>query len=433
MAEPLPLDEISEEDREFLQTTLDCDGNEVFDLNDGLVYVPLAFARQNFEIARKTTIQVESRFTGDLRQEQLSVYSYVVDKLKTDGFSTVSARPGFGKTITSIAIACTLGMKTLIVVNKIVLIDQWCDSIKKFAPSVITSVIKPDMASLDQNATFYIVNAINIVKKPQSFWSTIQLLVVDELHQIITKKLVVGLLRIVPIAILGLSATPYRHDSYNKAVEWFFGKNIIGNTLNQPHTFRVVRTGFTPIDIQYTPQGLNWGKILEEQAGNESRNECIVQECISEAKTRTVLVLVKRVAHAELLVEMIRSRDETIRVSTLVRSERTFDKNCKILIGTTSKIGVGFDHAPINCLVVAADVKNYFVQFLGRCMRNPDSIPTVVDFDDDFSILKKHLLARIKEYKKHGGTPIDDCVVTRAPPSCQPKLDRWFKKKSEAR
>lgn len=405
MAEAISLNKLAQEDKEFVKTTLDCDGEKVFDREENTAYLPLAFARQNFDLEKHDIVRTECHlFAGLLRQEQLDARAFVVDKLTCDGYATICARPGFGKTITAIAIACTLSVKTLIVVNRLVLIDQWVSAIWQFAPSAVTSVVNPKSQELDPNATFYIVNAANMHKHPHSYWSSIKFLIVDELHQIITKKLVIGLLRTVPDAILGLSATPYRYDSYHKAISWFFGNNQTGKALMHNHTFRIVDTGFVPQNVHYTSRGLDWTKILSEQSENIERNECIAKQCIAEIDNdRTILVLVKRIAQAEMLMEMIKDKNPAVNVASLLRSARTFDKNCRILIGTTSKIGVGFDHAPINCLVVAADIKNYFVQFLGRCMRNPDTIPLVVDFRDNFNVLSNHLDDRIKEYLMYGG------------------------------
>lgn len=412
MSEAFQLDRFTDEDKEFMQKTLECEGEEVFDMRDDTLYIPFAFARSTFVLEPRPIERTEKNcvFVGTLRDEQKRVRDYVVGRQSS---AIVSACPGFGKTITALSIACEFGVKTAILVNKLVLIDQWKESIERFVPSAGVEIVTPRRTKqqpkqqpkqqLDDNATFYIVNAINVQKYSQEFWSKCKFVIVDELHQIITKKLVVSLLRFVPDVILGLSATPYRHDEYDRAIKWFFGTNIIGNELNRKHTFRIVHTGWAPENIRYTNKGLDWGKILEDQSENEKRNCLIVRECKREVveNGRTVLVLVKRVAHAEVLFEMIKS--EGIRVSTLVRSEKTFDKSCRVLIGTTSKVGVGFDHVPINCLVVASDIKNYFVQFLGRCMRDQKGEPAVVDFCDNFSTLQTHLRDRIKEYKKHGG------------------------------
>lgn len=392
---------LSEDDKFFIQESLECDEDAIYDMNGNNLYVPFSFARLNFELEDERLETTEdNKFEGTLRKEQKKVCEYIIDK---NGTGIISSQPGFGKTITSLAIACKLKLKTLIIVNKVILLDQWIQSLKKFVPSAKTKILTPKNYKLGDES-FYIINAINIMKKPYDFWSPIKFVIVDEFHQIVTKKLSKALLRLRPGAILGLSATPYRYDDYDRAIKWFFGNDVIGEQLIRKHFYRVVSTGWTPIRLEYGSKGLNWGKILEEQAGDDKRNAIIVRECIAELENgKTILILVKRTLHAERLMDMLAKAGIEEKVDKLLRSDVTFDRNCRILIGTTSKIGVGFDHSPIDCLFVAADVKNYFVQFLGRCMRCPDKIPTVVDFDDEFQTLKKHLKLRVDEYRIHGG------------------------------
>jgi superfamily II DNA or RNA helicase len=282
------------------------------------------------------------------------------------------------------------------------------ESIVKYTDATETKIqyVKPTAIALDANASFYVVNAINICKKSEKFWSPIKFLIVDELHQIITKVLSKSLFRIVPRYVLGLSATPYRFDEYQQAIAWFFGSTIIGKDLYVRHTVYRLMTGFKPLKVKYTTKGVDWNSVLEEQSENDDRNELIVSTIIELNKRptscgRTWMILVKRVAHAETLVEKFAKYG--VACTTLLRSAVEFDKSCKILIGTTSKIGVGFDHAAIDALCIAADVKNYFVQFLGRCMRRPDAYPIVLDLEDDFTSLKRHFDGRVSEYKKHGG------------------------------
>jgi hypothetical protein len=110
---------------------------------------------------------------------------------------------------------------------------------------------------------------------------------------------------------------------------------------------------------------------------------------------------VKRVEHARTLQALFSKAG--VDSETIVGASREFDKSAKILIGTTPKIGVGFDHAPIDALCMAADVLEYFEQFLGRCMRRQDVKPIVIDFEDKFNPLIKHLRSRIQKYRECGG------------------------------
>ena len=73
------------------------------------------------------------------------------------------------------------------------------------------------------------------------------------------------------------------------------------------------------------------------------------------------------------------------------------------MIGTTSKCSTGFDFAKLDTLILACDVKDYFVQVLGRVLRRPEVKPIIFDLVDDNPILKIHFFDRLKVYKEIGG------------------------------
>jgi superfamily II DNA or RNA helicase len=150
-----------------------------------------------------------------------------------------------------------------------------------------------------------------------------------------------------------------------------------------------------------TAQGrMNWGSVLDSQSKDEKRNMLIVN-IIQHFKERNFLVLVKRVEQGDLLEKMLIEKGEN--VTSLVGKRQTFEVNSRILIGTCSKVGTGFDHPKLDTLLLAADVEEYFIQYLGRCMRTRDGIPVVFDLVDDNGVLKKHYNTRKKIYKQHGG------------------------------
>lgn len=340
------------------------------------------------------------KFEGMLRDNQSRTANSCVDRLRKNNCAIVSSYPGFGKTIVALYVSTRLfACKTLIVVNKLVLIEQWIDSIRSFTSGSDVQLITAKTEKLDPTASFHIVNAVNMSKKPTDFFDDISFMIVDELHQIVTNVLSQNLLRVSPRYVLGLSATPYRFDEFNDAIAWYFGDEIIGTTLNKKHKVHVVETGFVP-KIAYNAKGLDWNAVLESQAADTRRNRLIVDTVLLH-RDQTWMILVKRVSHAASLVSLI--KDAGVECTTLLGTKTTFDRNCKILIGTTSKIGVGFDHAKVTALCIAADIKNYFVQFLGRCMRNQSIEPLILDFVDEFGPLKKHFAERSKEYTDHGG------------------------------
>ena len=90
-------------------------------------------------------------------------------------------------------------------------------------------------------------------------------------------------------------------------------------------------------------------------------------------------------------------------VTSLVGVKKKFNYESRILIATVQKAGVGFDHPKLDSLIIASDVEEYFIQYLGRVFRTEEGIPMIFDLLDDFNTLKKHYYTRRKIYIEHGG------------------------------
>ena len=161
-----------------------------------------------------------------------------------------------------------------------------------------------------------------------------------------------------------------------------------------------VDTGFVP-DVELSAGGrVNWCSVLDSQASSVERNE-LIMNIISKHPDRNFLVLVKRVSQGQYLLNELLSRGET--VTSLLGSKQEFDPSARILIGTNSKVGTGFDHPKLDAMLLAGDVEAYFVQYLGRCMRTRDVVPIVFDLVDKNPILLRHYATRRAEYLKKGG------------------------------
>ena len=302
-------------------------------------------------------------------------------------------------TACAINLACGIKFKSLIIVNKLVLINQWKESILKFCNNAKIQTLTAK--STKQDADFYIINAQNTEKLGKHFFSDIGTCIVDESHLIMAETLSRCLQYVYPRYLIGLTATPYRPDGLDILLNLYFGQNKIIRQLYKKHTVYKVNTGFKP-KVEKTMQGrVNWNSILEAQASNEDRNELIIK-IIQKFNDRNFLVLVKRVDQGKYLLEKLKQTGES--VTDLIGSNQNFDHDARILIGTCQKVGVGFDHSKLDTLLLATDLEEYFVQYLGRIFRTKDNEPIIFDIVDDNSILNKHFNTRQKVYKELGGT-----------------------------
>ena len=145
---------------------------------------------------------------------------------------------------------------------------------------------------------------------------------------------------------------------------------------------------------------LDWNSVLESQANDPYRNNLIVDLC-RYFITRHILILVKRKDHANLLKSLLIDYGQDVDV--FMGDSKTCNYNCRILIATYSKGGVGFDHPKLDMLIAAADVQESFMQYLGRIFRRDDVCPIYIDLVDQMSTLKKHSTARCAICKEIGG------------------------------
>ena len=282
------------------------------------------------------------------------------------------------------------------------LVKQWKNVINIFCPGASVQILTAKSTMKD--CDFYIMNATNVPKHSSEFYKDIGFLMVDEIHCIMAEGLSKCMQRIVPRYVIGLSATPYREDGLNILLDLYFGKRKIYRKLHRKHIVYKMKTGFTPT-VELANNGrINWGVVLDSQANDVKRNETIIY-IVKSFDKRVFLILCKRVSQGRYLVQRLteEGEDET----SLIGNQQEFEQNSRILVGTSSKAGTGFDHPRLDALILASDIQAYFIQYLGRCMRTEDGVPIIFDLVDNNPILEKHFRVRRNTYIEHGGEILD--------------------------
>ena len=195
-----------------------------YNITDDYLTVPFSYGCMDLRLtrpARDKFSRMSAVFTGTLRSEQMVVRSEAIKTLEKTGSVIMSMYCGFGKTICAINLACAIRFKTLIFVNKVVLMKQWADSIQAFCPSAVIQKLTPK--SVIKEADFYIINAINTVKRCHEF-QDIGTVIVDESHLIMAETLSRCMEHVHPRYLIGLTATPYQAGWVRQAYYIVFRK-----------------------------------------------------------------------------------------------------------------------------------------------------------------------------------------------------------------
>ena len=102
-------------------------------------YVPRIFGITNFGEPNEVKIdnydKIDIKFAGDLReQQQIVVDKFILNIDNGNCGGLLDLYTGFGKTVVALKLIAVIGVKTLIIVHKGFLVDQWIERISQFLP-----------------------------------------------------------------------------------------------------------------------------------------------------------------------------------------------------------------------------------------------------------------------------------------------------------
>lgn len=375
-----------------------------YTINGTMCSLPFAYTidklGNNIRPPRSCFDQINVEFTGEPTSEQQEILSEATALLNKRGCVMISMYTGGGKTFCAIKLACVTKLKPLVITNTIVMMKHWKEDIQKFTDANV-QLINTKTTQLDPTADFYVMYAQTANKLPSNFFDKIGCVICDEAHLIMAETLSKSLNIVHPRYLIGLTATPYRPDGLDILLTHYFGESRIIRKLWRKHIVYKVMTGFKPV-LQKTDAGtVNWGALLEDQASNESRNELIVR-IIRHFHDKKWIVLIKRVSQGKYLTKRLRELGEIV-ASFVAGETGNNDREARVVIGTTQKIGTGYNNPESNALMIAGDMEEYAIQYLGRVFRKKDTIPIVVDLVDNNGILYRHFETRCGTYIECGG------------------------------
>lgn len=350
-----------------------------------------------------TPIQ-NATFTSQLRAVQHEIKDECISQLNKNGCVLISLYPGAGKTCLSIFLASRIGLKTIVICHRLVLIEQWIKAIERFIEQPRIGFVKSDLSEkrlrkvLDES-DFLLINAQNVKKLGWETFRDVGLVIVDEIHAIMAESLSECMAYLTPRYIIGLSATPHRPDGLDKLLDFYFGdsgKRIIRELHHEHDVFQITTS------IQFEEDSkTQWSALISSQCMNVDRNRLIAR-IVTHFADRHFLVLCKRVEQAKMIAEMLAEEKEES-VSVMTEDTNNFDENARVIVASLQKCGVGFSHDILDALVMASDVEEYFIQYLARVMRTEHVKPIVFDIVDNHPTLKRHFRTRKEVYEKAGG------------------------------
>ena len=171
--------------------------------------------------------EIDIKFNGKLRDYQIIPYNDTLNTLKTEGGCLLSQRTGSGKTVCSIHLISELKVKTLIVVNKEFLLNQWIERIKQYTNLTEIGKIQGDKVNIEPPIVIGMLQSMALKNYPYQIFEQFDFVIFDEVHNLAgdifsNVLFYIGKKRY----ILGLSATPERLDGMEKYIFMAFKQDF---------------------------------------------------------------------------------------------------------------------------------------------------------------------------------------------------------------
>lgn len=384
---------------------------KVFKLAKKGLCIPQFYGIEKFgqptEDKRPEPSRMNIKFIGHLRDE--THQNVALAKAIEAGHGVLSLPCGYGKTTVALAIACKLGLRTMIIVHKEFLANQWRERIQQFCPGASIGIIQQD--KIDIECDFIIAMLQSLSMKEYSFeqFESVGTVFVDEAHHVCARVFSQSLFKLCPKHIYGLSATPDRKDGLTKVLNWFMGPVFFSVERENQKQVEVIPIQFDCKEFRDPPPTNKCGKLslvnmITDLVENDDRNIILVKLLNKLLKTtRQILVLSDRRIHCQKLHFNF---PETSGLYMGGMKEKDLEESSRkrIIFGTFSQAHEGLDIPSLDTVILSTP-KSDIKQSIGRIMRETTgkkNHPQIYDMVDQWSVLHAMYNKRRKVYNQGG-------------------------------
>ena len=396
----------------------------VFMENHAKYYVPrfwgiTEYGSPEYDELKYSGKDIDIPFNGELRSHQEIIVNQFIPSLIEKGGGILNLACAQGKTVMALNIISKMKKKTLVVVHKKFLMDQWVERIKTFLPNTSIGYIQGSNIKVENcDIVISMLQSLSMRNYDNKIFSDFGMTIVDECHHTAAEVFSRAFSKISTQYMIGLSATLDRKDGLRKVFEWYLGSPVeiklpkeTIDTVGEVHSYMLKFSDPSYQIATYNVRGtLNLPKMINTIV--ESPNRLILISNIinkyHKEYHRKILVLSERRGHLLKIKQYVYEK-YAIECGLYVGGEKAANlKNAetkKVILGTYHMISEGFDLASLNTLIYASP-KTDVVQASGRILRQlPDDrkcIPTIIDIWDQCTNFEKKGDVRKRYYKKSG-------------------------------
>ena len=356
-------------------------------------------------------------FNGELREEQKKVIDVYMEhasqKNNGIGGGMLEIPCGEGKTVTALKIFSIIRLKTIVVVHKEFLVNQWTERIREFLPGTRIGKIQGTIIDIEnKDIVICMLQSLSMKSYDIKIFESFGLTIIDEVHHISSQVFSRALFKIVTNFTLGLSATMNRKDGTTDVFKMFLGEIIYTGVRDVVHHVNIHVYSFKPPlggeefnEVITNFRGkIQFSSMISKLCAYNPRSDFIIHilnKMLKENPSQQVMII----AHNRCLLNYFDARIKIMSLEISVgfyvggmkKEDLKISESRQVILATYSMAAEALDIKTLTTLIMATP-KTDIEQAVGRILREKHSSPVVVDIVDPHSLFQNQFKKRKKFY-----------------------------------
>jgi superfamily II DNA or RNA helicase len=397
----------------------------VYRENTNKLYIPRFYGIERYGLPSKCEIDdgddIALEFAKPLRDYQdkiVGIYIKYVntpickDSLQIGSGGILEVPCGRGKTVMGLKIISLLAKKTLIIVHKEFLMNQWIERIAEFLPGARVGKIQgPVFDIYDKDIVIGMIQTIYDKEYPANAFSSFGLTIVDEVHRIGSEQFSRTLLKTITPCMLGISATVDRKDQLTKVLYMFIGNKIYSEARSADDEVCVRAIQYVSGDAEFNEVAYDfrgspkYSTMISKLCEFGPRSDFIVKvvgDLIRENPDNQIMIL----CHNRSLLTYLHDAIEYRKIAStgyyvggMKQADLNETETKAIVLATYAMAAEALDIKTLATLVMVTP-KTDIVQSVGRILRVKHENPIIVDIVDSHDLFQNQWKQRRQFYKK---------------------------------
>jgi len=384
------------------------------------LYLPRFYGMKKFgkcEMKNDVSKDININFLGALRDNQVPVVDAYMKNL-CNGGGLLELECAYGKTVIALNIISRIKKKTLVIVHKEFLLNQWIERIEQFLPDAKVGIIQGSTIDIeDKDIVIGMLQSLSMKVFHEDQFTSFGLTIVDECHHISSEVFSCSLFHIVTKYVMGLSATMERKDGTSYIIKMFLG-DVVFKGVN-PAQHKVVVRGISAIEKTND----EYNQLLTDFKGNVQYSKMITKLCnyiprsnfilellrsmLKEEPSQQIMVLAHNKSILKYLYESIDFATKGYYIGGMKQAALQDSETKQIIIATFSMASEALDIKTLTTLVMATP-KTDIEQCVGRILRQKNAVdPLIIDIIDEHNPFRNQWLKRKQFYKSKGYTIVE--------------------------